>query len=229
MKPMKNSLTMLILLASISPLAEAANYCALPNSILSHVEDCTDNEYVSEAAVLCLTKLQNEIKVAQAAVQTTTAANSAQARNSQSSLENNAHKDYKFSKVTLDMLIKNAGAAQNEVIAYESILAMPEDFDEPDITGMSTEEYLKSTPCHFENKQVIRDVAEDIDFILSDLEFARDSGENLESATGGHENNLGTQGLGPIMDNTSKKEAPKAQKKLNTNSSGISDSSLPKK
>ena len=106
----------------------------------------------------------------------------------------NAVKDYQLSKATLDALIARSKGAQEEVIAYEQLLEKPEDFDEPEITGMEPEAYIASTPCHADNKRVIRNVAEDIDFIISDLQYARDLGEDLEKATSGKEANMGSVG-----------------------------------
>lgn len=161
--------------------AEAGFYCADPSLVRRNTgEDCMNNEYVSEAAVLCLEKLEGEIQKAKSTTTVAGAAHLAASRSSQEGREKNAAVDFGFSKETLDGLIRHARQAQEEVIYLDqSELVYPEDYDEPEVTGMDTATYLKTTPCYGENHEVITHVLEDFDYYISDLEHARDMAADL--------------------------------------------------
>lgn len=212
---LKFSLFLFLVFYSGSTLA--ASFCREPDVVTSHVNDCTENQYVSEAAVLCLKKVRDEVTAAQAAVNAGTAINSANADDNQVGKQQNASLDYQLSKVALEALILQAKAAQLEVIAYEKLLEKPEDFNEPDITGMNPSAYLKSTPCFQENKQVIRNVAEDIDYIIFDLEHARDIGDNLGAASQGNKTNMDSVTSGKASDKKIRK-GPGVKKGTSKNS-----------
>lgn len=178
----------------LSPAAFAGYYCADPKLVAGKTHgDCSDNEYVSEAAVLCLEKLEAEIDAAQKAVSAAAAAHAQADAGTQQSKEQNAGADYHFSEATLALLIAHAEKAQAEIVQYDKkVLAMPEDFDEPEITGMDTETYLKSTPCFADNRKVLQNVLLDFDKHISDLQFAKDNSEKLRGGTQTNAAGLGT-------------------------------------
>ncbi len=174
----------------VSGSARGASYCHEASVVAAQFEDCGDNEYVSEAAILCLQKIEAEVKSAQAVVSTSAAANAARSKKSQTGKQNNAMKDYNFSKETLDTLIARAKGAQDEVLAYEPLLKYPEDYNEPEITGMTPEAYLQNTACYQDNRNVLDTVLREMDYVIFDLEHARDVSEDLSGATNQNQSGL---------------------------------------
>lgn len=187
-----------LLLLVLPTLAEAGFYCTPPDELNQNVEDCTDNDYMSEAAVLCLQKFEKSIKVAQAAVKTTTAAQNAAAKKTQAGKQNNAMLNYNFSKATLDSLIAQGKQAQEEVAFYYDDVALPEDTDEPRITGPDLQAFLDSNSCYKDNRDAIAMVLEDFDHHLSELQGARDVSQDLENATNKNETQLDTINSGQV-------------------------------
>jgi hypothetical protein len=190
---MKKPILVFLAGAIFSCEARAEFYCADPKMVESRAQgECSNNEYVSEAAVLCLEKLEAEIAAARALVSTAAAAHSQASRKGQEGKEANAGADYAFSEETLARLRKHAEQAQTEIVALDkTVLAMPEDYDEPEVTGLSPEAYLRSVPCFSDNRKVIADVLLDIDEHVSDLEVARGAAAGLKAGT---QHNAGAMG-----------------------------------
>lgn len=206
MREFLRMLIWILLAAGSAPLqARAGYYCANPAAVARKAYDCTMNEHVSEAGVLCLNKLEAEIEAAKAAVGAAAAVNSAQSQASQRGKEANARADYNFSLATLNLLIANAEKAQLEVIYFDKrVLSLPEDWDEPEITGLTPEAYLKSVPCFNDNRKVLSDVLLDFDVYISDLKFARDSAQKLKQGT---EQNMDSLDNGSLPGKVSAKAA----------------------
>lgn len=147
-----------------------ASYCASPAAFRPRVQDCDDNEYVAEAAVLCLDKLEAAVKGATKDLQGA-AGKLAQTNNQQSS-QTESSGYYGLSQDKLNALLAAGQAARAEVLAYQDEVKWPEDWDNEEITGTSDKdfaEFLASEPCHNDAKQLIDRIVQEIDKHLADL------------------------------------------------------------
>lgn len=147
-----------------------ASYCASPAAFRPKVQDCDDNEYVAEAAVLCLDKLEAAVKGATKDLRT--AADKLAVTNNQQTSQTDSSGYYGLSQDKLNALLAAGQAARAEVLAYQNEVKWPEDWDNEEITGTSDhdfEEFLASEPCHHDAKTLIDRIVQEIDKHLADL------------------------------------------------------------
>lgn len=198
----------LFLTAILSPGFAQARFCEDPARINQQVQDCSDNERFSEAAVLCLEKFEAAISLAKGAVNAGSAMNSAASKSQQSSKQTNAKKDYQLSKATLNTLISQAKAAQEETSKYFDGVVWPEDFDNEELTG-DLDEFLKSESCYQDNRELIGKVLGNFDNYISQLIAAKEQGETLEAGTKGNEGGLTslTQENDTVLPDSAKKKS----------------------
>ncbi|RZA06969.1 MAG: hypothetical protein EOP11_08990 [Proteobacteria bacterium] len=179
-------------LALSMPAAAHARYCADPAKVAEQIQDCQDNERMSEAAVLCLEKFEKAINVATAAVNVGMAAKGAASKATQAGKQSNALADYQLSQAALAALIAEGQGAQEETAKFFDAVVWPEDADEPEIVGNDFEAFVNGEACYKDNRDVIGKVMSVFDNHLTQLIEAKDQSQALEAGSGKNEGKMGS-------------------------------------
>jgi hypothetical protein len=66
-------------------------------------------------------------------------------------------------------LIADGELAKKAVDSYSPVLFLPEDYDQPEITGISTKEYLASEPCYATPNTIISGSSDLLQEMIDDL------------------------------------------------------------
>jgi hypothetical protein len=148
----------------------AAEFCPSFASLKKPVKSCEDNFGLGDAAMNCIEKFESAIKVGQAKLQIALKAKVANMNSQQSGSYNTTDSSYENTKRDLLLLIANGLQAKAAVSEYLSELHFPEDYEQPAVTGMSSEDYLNQEPCFSAPREVIAGSNELIGKMVADLE-----------------------------------------------------------
>lgn len=187
-------LAILLLSPSFANSSEAA-FCRSIDELAKGVKDCSQNEYISEASVKCLQRLEAAVSGASKELGKKLIAPKKKDASAQALTFDNSGSNYNMSVAKLDALLAQARASALEVVAYQKVTVLPEDFDEPTITGGDEDKFLDESECYSRadkvNDRVLIRFAE---HILS-LEDARKVASAHEATSGASEKNIEVNSL----------------------------------
>jgi hypothetical protein len=153
---------------------------------------CEDNFQLGHMADQCLSLLTREVTAHKQNAASFSATDSQQGAMN----ENKAALARAMNQ--LDELILKGESAKLAVSTYGNNLFMPEDYDNPKLTGMSTAKYLATVQCYAVPNRVIREDAEMIELMLSDLKKVRASASVKSSTSAGQAEKLGSGVTAPL-------------------------------
>ena len=180
-------------LFSITATAPNAHALCLPFAATkTKILRCEDNFQLGHMADQCLSLLTREVTANKQNVASLGATDSQQG----AMKENKSALDRAVNQ--LDALILKAESAKLAVGTYGKNLFMPEDYDNPKLTGMSTANYLSSVRCYSVPNQVIQEDAEMIELMLDDLKKIRASASGKSATTAGQAEKLNSGSLAPL-------------------------------
>jgi hypothetical protein len=99
---------------------------------------------------------------------------------------------YADAKNQLLNLIANGLQAHAAVTEYLAEMKFPDDYEQPSVTGMSSEEYLKMEPCFSAPLEVIEGSKDLIGKMLADLEKSAVAAGVKAQVSQGREGNVGS-------------------------------------
>ncbi len=162
--------------APFSFAATPAAYCESTEKLSDRVTGCVDNEIVfGDAAVACLERFEKEAEDAGKLFAKTLvgAGDSAAKIKKQQGHFAGSEKNYADASAKLLFLIGLGKIALGQVEDYKKNLAAPEDVENAQQMGFTTESFLASIPCFDENRQLLDAVAKDFRDKIKELEAAR--------------------------------------------------------
>jgi hypothetical protein len=133
------------------------------------ISRCEDNLALSESAMNCVDDLERHIEAGKVKIQKLLAAQVEKMKKQQSDSFDRSSVSYQEVQKVLNRLIADSEQAKADVDSYISELFLPEDYDQPKITGMSTKDYLASEPCYATPETIITGSSELISTMLGDL------------------------------------------------------------
>jgi hypothetical protein len=180
----------LFFIATSSP--EALALCLPFAATKTNILRCEDNFQLGHMADECLSLLTREVTAHKQNAAVLSATDSQQGAMN----ENKTAFDRAVNQ--LDALILKGESAKLAVNTYGNNLFMPEDYDNPKLTGMSTAKYLATVQCYAVPNRVIKEDAEMIELMLSDLKKVRASASVKSSTTAGQAEKLGSGVTAPL-------------------------------
>lgn len=194
---MRQPLFLLSILA-ISGVAEAANFCPGVSQFKRPIKSCEDNFSLGDAAMNCIEKFEASIQVGQSKVKSMLSAQVNKMKDQQSGSYQTSDASYNDAKNQLLNLIANGLQAQAAVTEYLAEMKFPDDYEQPSVTGMSSEEYLKQEPCFSAPLEVIEGSKDLIGKMVADLEKSAIAAGLKSQASQGHEANVGSLKNAPL-------------------------------
>ena len=183
---MKAQIILMPLLLLTVP-AQGALVCPTFSALKMRMDRCEDNFVIAGKADACLSQYIFSVQAGKSAAQKLLTAVVSKSKSEQGDL-------YKTSGQTLDL-----GAAEIEKLilqgvqaklAVESLLDnifFPEDYDNPELIGMSTTEYLAKEPCYATPRKVMTEDGELLGLMVEDLRKTKAellAGKNLVQGQG---------------------------------------------
>lgn len=165
---MKKTLCIVSIVFS-SSLAEA-NFCPKFADLRKPIKTCDDNFSLGDAAMDCIEKFETAIRVGQSKVKFLLNQKVAQMKQQQSGSYDTSDSSYEDAKKQLMLLIANGLQARSAVKEYLAEMQFPEDYEQPQVTGMSSEAYLKQETCFSAPLEVIQGSEQLIGKMVADLE-----------------------------------------------------------
>lgn len=187
------------LLSPQTSLAKEKLYCHNIKELQASVTDCDQNEYFAEAGVLCLEALEAEVKIAKAKLSASMTARNKATKKAQGKTFDTSEGNYANAASVLAALIVRTQSTIKEVRRFAENLAMPEDADEPEVTGQSLEQYLDSEPCFSESRDVLDNVLTDLNEHLKDLQATQATSQAHELGSAQREAGVGSGLSGPLV------------------------------
>ena len=133
------------------------------------VENCDDNERLGREALQCARRYRDHVQKAQAEIYQEFQAQIAQLKEMQSDTFDRTSAGYKEARQRLEILIADGLVARTAVDELQAGMIFPEDYDQPAVTGMSTEEYLRSEACYAIPQKVMLQCQAVIDKMMGDI------------------------------------------------------------
>lgn len=179
-------MTVAILLAGLTP--ARAGVCTLFDAGNFTLENCEDNARLSQAALDCTQAYYKRVQAAQADVLRKFEEQVKAQKEMQSDSYDRAQEGYKNARKQLQDLIAEGKMARASVDDLYLNFYFPEDYDEPEHTGMEPREYLSSQSCYAQPEQIMLKCQKMIDKIMADLAAT-------EQAAFGKQNSSGTRSV----------------------------------
>jgi hypothetical protein len=175
------------LLSSMLPMsAWASSYCHSPKELEKIVITCSENAYYSEAAVKCINKFKEDVKLTTAGLSKKLERNAGKAVDAQSKHFENTDGDYQSSALAIGALLLIGKKSLVEVEAYKQEVVFPFELDEaPD-----PESALRNTKCYQRNQKILDLVASDYRNQIRDLERAQATSLALRKISAARGDNL---------------------------------------
>ncbi len=180
----------------ISNLAEA-NFCPKFAQLRKPIKTCDDNFSLGDAAMDCIEKFETAIRVGQAKVKFLLNQKVGQMKQQQAESYNTSDSSYEDAKKQLMILIANGLQARNAVKEYLAEMQFPEDYEQPQVIGMSSEAYLKQETCFSAPLEVIQGSDELIGKMVADLEKSAIAAGLQEAVSETRNSNLGSLNQAP--------------------------------
>jgi hypothetical protein len=209
-------LTMLALLAFVPNVKSAPidklPLCHAPEELEAKVSSCDDNAIYSEAAVLCLEKIDKNIEKAKSVAALSLKKNTNSTRSAQDGTLAGGKSGYEISVATLEGLLLMAQKSKKEIEEYKNQTVFPEHFGEPAFMKAGKDQFLAMNDCYSENQKLIRNVVKQVNKRIRELESALVESRKLEGISGNHQTGLvGEQKGAPKtkLDKESESSTPK--------------------
>jgi hypothetical protein len=161
--------------------ARAAFVCTDAGGLPFELQDCDDNEKLGHEALRCVNDYYNHVQAAQADVLRKFQEQIAKQKKQQSDSFDRTAEGYANARKRLEALIQEGKGARAAVDSLQDAMVYPEDYDEPEVTGQSTEEYLRDQECWSVTSRVMKQSQAMLDKMMNDL-------STTEAAMGGKQN-----------------------------------------
>lgn len=142
-----------------------ATYATIPFPML----DCDDNEKLGREALSCVQAYYDHVQKAQGDVLKKFQAQVAKLKDQQNDSFDRTQAGYEDARKQLDKLLIDGAIARAAVDDLYLNMSFPEDYDEPETTGMSREKYLASQDCYAIPQRVMLQSQAMIDKMMNDL------------------------------------------------------------
>jgi hypothetical protein len=202
---MKNIVWLASALLLLAPAAEASFSCLHPQQLDDANDTCEENGKYVDAGIDCLDQLEDLIEKTKSQtaqkLERSNRRHLGDGKNRQSSAFQGTSADYKIADKALNGLVRSAKQAKRHVSAYLDNIYFPEEFDAPEEIIGDGIEYLNSSPCYAEPRDMLRAMLSDIDRHIADLERAAADARTLNKQSVGRTDKLGqTEGQqGPAV------------------------------
>jgi hypothetical protein len=151
----------------------SAPFCLPFASLRLQARDCDDNFALGKQADSCLSLYTKAVTAKKKEVEQMLKAEAAKGKAQQSGTFNTAGSVFDRTAKELDQLIQSGEQAKLAVGSMSDNLSLPEDYDQPQVTGMSTEKYLSIEPCYATPKRVISEDGAVLSLMVDDLKKAK--------------------------------------------------------
>lgn len=201
-------MTSFFLLFLTAGLTQAATYCPPFAKTNIRADHCEDNYLLGTSADNCLSAYMNDLKAGKAKVQKILDANAAQAKSEQNAIYKASGVNFDQANKELAQLILSGTAAKLSVDSYLNNIFMPEDYDNPEVTGMSTAAYLAKEPCYATPHKVMSEDSQMLAFMLDDLKATQADIQEKSKTVKNSSADMNSVGNGPSISKTVKKSDP---------------------
>lgn len=184
---MKHVILFSTIALALCPAAQA-RYCHSPQELESKVQDCEQNAYYAEAAVLCVTAFKNKVDKVAGATGKSLGKSVAKMQDAQDKNFDTTGKSYQLSEAALAGLIAEGEARLAEADAYLDQVVFPEDIGE---AGKDASQLLSGSECYKRNSDVISLVKKDFTKKLNELKAARAAAAGLRGISDSRETKIG--------------------------------------
>ncbi len=145
-------------------------FCADLSTLRDHVQSCEDNQFYAAQGILCMKKLKSDVdKAASDLGKTLSAQISAQNQSFDTSGAN-----FQAARAKIDSLLALVALSKGELREYKRNLLLPEDADNPEITGPNLGDFLQANECYADQQEVLDMVLADVDVMEKELRMARE-------------------------------------------------------
>lgn len=186
--------TMILMLTALFLGASPALACPSLSSLDSEEDNCTDNGKYVDAGIGCFLEFEGMVKKdAGEAFVKMSQSNKKHVggkANSQASGMAGATADLKISEATLDMLIAAGKIAQKSLDGYSRNIYFPEEWDAPEELIGNGLDYLNSSACYAEPRDMLQDMKDRTDRYVKDLEKAKKAVVAMKGVTDSRDQNL---------------------------------------
>ncbi len=133
------------------------------------VKRCEDNFVLADSAMNCVDAYGNAIELGNRKIQKLLATQVSQMKEKQSGTYNTSDTSYQKVRDELNRLIAEGEAAKAAAQSMLDEIFYPEDLDNEDILGMSSEDYLATEPCFAPAKFAMENSVNLIQKMINDL------------------------------------------------------------
>ncbi|HEY8278735.1 MAG TPA: hypothetical protein VIH99_03880 [Bdellovibrionota bacterium] len=156
--------------------------------------DCNDNGNFVDAGIQCFLGFENLVKK-QAGVTAKGMKRSNDKfvngdRNSQTSGQEGMVSNMNLSVAALDAMIAAGKAARKDIDSYAKNIFFPEEWDAPEEMIGNGLDYLNSSACYAEPRDILNDMVQRTDQYIADLEMARQVATAMKKTSTGRDANL---------------------------------------
>ncbi|MGE3262307.1 MAG: hypothetical protein AB7K68_11055 [Bacteriovoracia bacterium] len=158
----------------ISSGAQAAAPFCLPFAALKiNATNCDDNFALGKQADNCLSLFTTALSNNRAQIDKILKAEAAKGSSGQNITYKTTGSIFAQTLQELDHLIASGEQAKFAVKTYSDNLSLPEDYDQPALTGMSTEKYLSVEPCYATPFRMVSEDSAVLSLMVEDLKKAK--------------------------------------------------------
>jgi hypothetical protein len=165
------------ILCSLLTGAQARASCYSLEELDDENDDCSSNSKYVDAGIGCFLTFENKVK--KEAGDTFTKMNASNkkfvmgSKNSQASGMAGTTANFKLSEAALDNLIKAGKATLGDLDSYSRNIYFPEEWDAPEELIGDGLEYLNSSPCYAEPRDMLSDMKKSTEDYIKELEAAK--------------------------------------------------------
>lgn len=216
---------------SATALAENApvcgGYAAIPKP-----QNCDDNEQIGKEALRCTRNYFHFVQASQRKILENFQKEIAQMKEQQTDTFNRTKTGYDKTREKLLALIEDGKAVRLQVDNLAANLFFPEDYDQPNVTGMSKEKYLATEDCYAVPTRVLNQSKQMLDKIMSDLTAVEKTAfgkQNISQYNSSDLQNISPEQIGAKAPNSANGEGnPTGFRKPSSDISEADDSSTSK-
>lgn len=169
---MKAPLIFTLMFLSGTAFADAP-FCLPFASLHLRAQGCDDNFALGRQADACLSAYTKALTAKKKEIADILNSEAAKGKGQQSGSFNTAGSVFDRTKKELDQLILSGEQAKLAVSSMKDNLSLPEDYDQPQVTGMTTEKYLSIEPCYATPKRIISEDSAVLALMVDDLKKAK--------------------------------------------------------
>lgn len=207
----------------VGPAMAADGPCVSGARIFAQTQHCEENGAYVKQAETCRTQLEKEVarvseRLKLSLLSTTGAA-------AQSAQLGQSVQDYAATVAQLDRLILLSGAAIKDVNGYLDVVVLPEDIENPEITGGNPQRFADSVPCYSDTVKGINAEIAKLTKIQNELKASRkqsaDHAATSSASQGGLTGTVNEAASAPVP--ATKGQGAGASVKRGSSSQGASD------